>query len=132
MNTLGLIIIYYSHNFSIFSPERKLYTRYTQKNHHMVEARSKTGLRPIQPKAPAQEETKQESDYWTVSYGTACRMGWSCRSCKKGIMKGEKIAVRDGRKLRLTYHLNCFSGESDPRTQKGSSFTENRQTFTQQ
>ena len=98
----------------------------------MVEARSKTGLIPIQPKTTPKEEVKDESNYWTVSYGTACRMGWSCRSCKRGIMKGEKIAVRDGRKLRLTYHLNCFSGDSDPRTQKGSSYNEGRQTFTQQ
>jgi hypothetical protein len=34
--------------------------------------------------------------------------------------------VRDGRKLRLTYHIDCFKGDGDPRTQPGSSFFEGR------
>ena len=93
----------------------------------MVEA-TKTGLRPLQTTTERPESMKPETDYWTVSYGEANRMGWSCRSCKKAIMKGEKIAVRDGRKIRLNYHVNCFSGESDPRTQKGS--TANKGKFT--
>jgi hypothetical protein len=32
------------------------------------------------------------------------------------------IAVRDGRKMRLFYHAECFSESSDPRTQQNSSF----------
>ena len=60
-------------------------------------------------------------EYWTVSFGIANRNGYTCRECKKPIMKFERIAVRDGRKIRLMYHEKCFSGESDPRTQKNSS-----------
>jgi hypothetical protein len=33
---------------------------------------------------------------------------------------------REGRKLRFMYHIECFSGEADPRTQKNSSFNEER------
>ena len=74
------------------------------------------------------EERKEDdsSNYWTVSYGQAVRNGWSCRACRKGIMKGADMAIRDGRKLRLMYHKACFSGQSDPRTQPGSSFQEGR------
>jgi len=89
----------------------------------MVE-KTRTGLVPLQPKQVT--SFKVEQDYWTLSFGTACRNGWSCRSCRKAIAKGEKIAVRDGRKLRLTYHADCFEGDGDPRTQPGSSFFEGR------
>ena len=58
-------------------------------------------------------------EYWTLSEGKACRNGWSCRACKKVIMKGESIIVREGRKLRFHFHSNCFLGNSDPRTQPG-------------
>ena len=64
--------------------------------------------------------------YWTVSYGTACRTGFSCRECKKVINKNEPIAVRDGRKMRFFYHRKCFSGSSDPRTQSQSTFNQGR------
>ena len=88
----------------------------------MVE-KTRTGLVPTVLKdAPFREIT----EYWTLSFGQACRNGWSCRSCRKAIVKGEKIAVRDGRKLRLTYHIQCFEGEGDPRTQPGSSYFEGR------
>jgi hypothetical protein len=30
--------------------------------------------------------------------------------------------ARDGRKLRFFYHVDCFSGDADPRTQTNSSF----------
>lgn len=33
---------------------------------------------------------------------------------------------REGRKLRFFYHVECFSGEADPRTQSGSSFEQER------
>ena len=36
------------------------------------------------------------------------------------------MATRDGRKIRLHYHVECFTGEADPRTQEGSSATEKR------
>jgi len=69
---------------------------------------------------------QQLDQYWTVSSGVAVRNGWSCRECKKAIVKGEQIKVRDGRKLRLMYHEKCFSGDADPRTQIHSSFSEGR------
>ena len=80
----------------------------------MVEARPVTQKPKVVKKVQAVEETKSasmpssggdETTYWTVSYGEAVRNGWSCRACKKGIMKGAKMAIRDGRKLRLHYHL---------------------------
>lgn len=55
--------------------------------------------------------------YWTVSHGVASRTGHSCRQCGAVISKGDRISVRDGRRMRLFYHAACFSGESDPRTQ---------------
>ena len=64
--------------------------------------------------------------YWTVSFGPAVRMGWTCRECKRAIQKGEQIACRDGRKIRLYYHQGCFSGDADPRTQVSSSFNDPR------
>ncbi len=30
--------------------------------------------------------------------------------------------VRDGRKLRFFYHIDCFTGDADPRTQENGSF----------
>jgi hypothetical protein len=57
------------------------------------------------------------TDYWTISHGYACRNGYSCRECKQAIYKNEPVIVRDGRKIRLFYHIDCFSGDADPRTQ---------------
>lgn len=68
------------------------------------------------------KELKNVSGYWTVPFGDACRTGFSCRECKKLIPIKAKMAIRDGRKMRLFYHLECFSGKSDPRTQSGSSY----------
>ena len=65
-------------------------------------------------------------DYWTLSNSTAERFGFMCRECHKYINKGEPITKRDGRKIRLIYHKDCFSGDADPRTQKGSSFNSHR------
>lgn len=64
----------------------------------------------------------QPNAYWTVSFGTSCRTGFSCRECKKLIAVDTKIAIRDGRKMRLFYHRECFSGDADPRTQQNSSY----------
>jgi hypothetical protein len=60
--------------------------------------------------------------YWTITHGHANRTGWSCRECHSVIYQGEPIVTRDGRKLRLMYHEQCYSGSSDPRTQTGSSY----------
>ena len=60
--------------------------------------------------------------YWTLSHGHANRTGWSCRECHSVIYQGEPIVIRDGRKLRLMYHERCYSGASDPRSQSGSSY----------
>ena len=71
--------------------------------------------------------TKPKSEYWTISYGQACRQGFSCRECRQLIPNGSDIVVRDGRKMRLFYHKDCFSGDPDPRTQQKSTFnTEER------
>jgi hypothetical protein len=36
------------------------------------------------------------------------------------------FVCRDGRKIRLHYHVECFSGSSDPRSQPNSSFSDCR------
>lgn len=64
--------------------------------------------------------------YWTVSHGHANRTGWSCRECHSVIYQGEPITIRDGRKLRLMYHDRCYSGLTDPRTQSGSSYNDQK------
>ena len=61
-----------------------------------------------------------DAPYWTVSHGTAVR-ATACRECRGAIAVGERVAVRDGRKIRLMYHEACFSGDADPRTQAASS-----------
>lgn len=63
-----------------------------------------------------------EEEYWTVSTGVAVRHGWSCRECKQDIGKGSQMIVRDGRKLRFMYHVACYSGSADPRSQENSSY----------
>ena len=71
-----------------------------------------------------------QEPYWTVTHGHANRTGWSCRECHGVIYQGEQIVIRDGRKLRLMYHEKCFSGSSDPRTQSGSSYNDQKWTNT--
>jgi RNase P subunit RPR2 len=61
------------------------------------------------------------TEYWTLSTGPAIRQGWTCRECKTPIIKGHQMVIRDGRKIRLMYHHECFSGDADPRTQQQSS-----------
>ena len=61
--------------------------------------------------------------YWELSGPTPINRTVTCRACKKTIMRGESVMVRDGRKLRFHYHTECFSGEADPRTQRNSSFS---------
>ncbi len=69
--------------------------------------------------------------YWTITHGHANRTGWSCRECRTVIYQGEPIVIRDGRKLRLMYHEHCYSGGSDPRTQAGSSYHDQKWTNAQ-
>lgn len=64
--------------------------------------------------------------YWTVSYGIACRNGWSCRECKQAIVINSPLVCRDGRRTRLYYHPDCFSGVEDPRSQTHSSAQDDR------
>ncbi|KNC99100.1 uncharacterized protein SPPG_06044 [Spizellomyces punctatus DAOM BR117] len=64
-------------------------------------------------------------EYWTVSEGPAIRTQ-TCRECRRTIYKDEHVKVRDGRKIRLFYHPECFSGDADPRTQAGSSYHDPR------
>ncbi|CAF2583645.1 unnamed protein product [Rotaria sp. Silwood2] len=69
--------------------------------------------------------------YWTITHGHANRTDWSCRECRTVICQGEPIVIRDGRKLRLMYHERCYSGSSDPRTQTGNSYYDNKWTNAQ-
>ncbi|KAI8806798.1 hypothetical protein BJ742DRAFT_854899 [Cladochytrium replicatum] len=78
------------------------------------------------PPAPFNYHAPPESattSYWTLSEGYAIRTGFSCRECRLVIQKGEAVTVRDGRKMRLFYHRECFSGDPDPRTQPNSSYS---------
>lgn len=78
---------------------------------------------------------QQGGAYWTVSFGVCTRLGLTCRECRAPLFKGQRIAARDGRKIRLTYHDECFSGDADPRTQLNASSAEGRlpqACFTQQ
>ena len=62
--------------------------------------------------------------YWELSGPKSLNLPTaSCRACKKTIMRGMSVFVRDGRKLRFFYHSECFSGNEDPRSQQGSSFS---------
>jgi hypothetical protein len=70
--------------------------------------------------------TGYEDEYWTISHGYANRTGFSCRQCKRVIGMREEVIVRDGRKMRFFYHIKCFSGMPDPRTQVGSSYEQYR------
>jgi len=64
--------------------------------------------------------------YWELSGPKPLNLPTaSCRACKKIIMRGKNVYVRDGRKLRFFYHAECFSGNEDPRSQVGSSFQVN-------
>lgn len=50
-------------------------------------------------------------------------LGHKCRECKQPFGElGEAIAVRRGARTELRYHVRCFSGTDDPRTQAASSF----------
>lgn len=63
--------------------------------------------------------------YWELSGPSPInRNGASCRACRKSIFKDSLVYVRDGRKLRFFYHIECFRGTEDPRTQEGSSYSE--------
>ena len=62
--------------------------------------------------------------YWELSGPSPINRTVTCRACKKTVMGGESVMVRDGRKLRFHYHTSCFSGDADPRTQQNSSFKE--------
>ncbi|KAJ3263867.1 hypothetical protein HDU77_009763 [Chytriomyces hyalinus] len=75
---------------------------------------------------PADQVAPRSSDYWTITKGVAIRTGFSCRECKKVILQGENVAVRDGRKMRFFYHEGCYAGVSDPRAQPNSSFQSDR------
>lgn len=62
--------------------------------------------------------------YWELSGPLPINRIATCRACKKSIPKNCLVMVRDGRKLRFFYHLECFTGDADPRTQENGSFFE--------
>eukprot|EP00761_Pharyngomonas_kirbyi_P008041 gb/GECH01008052.1/.p1 GENE.gb/GECH01008052.1/~~gb/GECH01008052.1/.p1 ORF type:complete len:103 (+),score=21.42 gb/GECH01008052.1/:1-309(+) len=65
-------------------------------------------------------------NYWTVSEGKTVSPNTTCRECRQPIPKGTPAMCRDGRRIRLFYHKECFSGEADPRTQNNSSYGKRR------
>lgn len=60
------------------------------------------------------------SAYWTVSYGQSHTNKHKCRECGIYFKIGDSLTIRDGRKIRLFYHSQCFSGIADPRSQNAS------------
>lgn len=60
--------------------------------------------------------------YWELSGPIAINRMASCRACRKTIHKNSMVMVRDGRKLRFFYHVECFTGDADPRSQENGSF----------
>ncbi|KAI9000067.1 hypothetical protein BC832DRAFT_563414 [Gaertneriomyces semiglobifer] len=66
-----------------------------------------------------------QQPYWTLSQGPATRPQ-TCRECKRLIPTNAPLVARDGRKIRLFYHPECFSGDADPRTQPRSSASDLR------
>eukprot|EP00906_Rhabdomonas_costata_P010114 RCo014212 len=52
-------------------------------------------------------------------------LGHTCKQCKRPFRSvGETIAVRRGGRIELRYHMECFSGHADPRSQSQSSATD--------
>ena len=67
-----------------------------------------------------------DSGYWDYREreATSRDLGHSCRECKLAFSHiGEPIAVRRGARIEMRYHVACFSGAADPRSQNGSSYT---------
>lgn len=64
--------------------------------------------------------------YWELSGPLPINRVASCRACKATINRGSTVMVRDGRKLRFFYHVECFTGSADPRTQECSSYHSNK------
>lgn len=60
--------------------------------------------------------------YWELSGPSPINRIATCRACRKSITKNSMVMVRDGRKLRFFYHVECFTGDADPRTQENGSF----------
>lgn len=55
---------------------------------------------------------------WAPREATRVDLGHTCKECKKPFTKiNEPIAIRRGGRIELKYHMKCFSGEADPRTQ---------------
>lgn len=65
---------------------------------------------------------RSDEAYWKLSGPTVTNRLSSCRACRGLIPKGDRVLVREGRRLRFFYHEVCFTGSADPRTQAGSSF----------
>jgi hypothetical protein len=67
--------------------------------------------------------TAQETRYWAFAHRqvTSRDIGHSCRECKVPFKAlGETITVRRGGRIELRYHVKCFSGWADPRTQNSA------------
>jgi hypothetical protein len=56
--------------------------------------------------------------YWELSGPVPLNQTATCRACRVSMPRGESVMCRDGRKLRFFYHVRCFTGDADPRTQE--------------
>eukprot|EP00727_Mastigamoeba_balamuthi_P003758 m51a1_g1338 hypothetical protein (87) ;mRNA; r:319192-319556 len=64
----------------------------------------------------------EDEEYWRVEERTADSARNMCRECRKYILKGERYILRQGKRIWLCYHIGCYSGATDPRTQDQSSY----------
>jgi hypothetical protein len=69
---------------------------------------------------------RSDEAYWALSGPVAINRSATCRACRESIAKGSLVMVRDGRKLRFFYHVECFTGDADPRTQENGSYQDQR------
>ncbi|CAM9439576.1 unnamed protein product [Chrysoparadoxa australica] len=72
-------------------------------------------------KATARQFSESDSMYWDSRPRPMLvkDLGHHCRECRQPFtsLKEGDIMVRRGGRIELRYHLKCFSGENDPRSQ---------------
>jgi hypothetical protein len=67
--------------------------------------------------------------YWQFVHRLTTRndLGHVCRECRQPFTRlGEELAERRGARLALRYHLGCFSGLADPRSQPRCPYREGK------
>lgn len=61
---------------------------------------------------------RSSGGYWELSGPAPLNQTATCRACRVSMPRGESVMCRDGRKLRFFYHVRCFTGGADPRSQE--------------